>query len=214
CLPTPPRYFGAEKLFGKPPVEADGDTEGDDGLDMIRSVPEDECKNLQPAKAKERNTFQPKMTESLETAILYFIACCAARRVRGDSDKRMSMLVHTSAYVNMHEKLASLIQGWLETRDSELRSEDSDLIQKLKLIWEDEITKLPNGITKAPVVSTSDLIPEIPAVLDALEVPVENGASDDRIDYSGPAKTYIVVGGSVLARGLTIEGLMVSYFLR
>src|SRR5690606_3110573 len=54
----------------------------------------------------------------------------------------------------------------------------------------------------------------LPTLLDKLEFPVENGASEDRIDYSGVPRTYIVVGGSILARGLTLEGLMVSYFLR
>ncbi|MBW3196769.1 Z1 domain-containing protein [Marinobacter nauticus] len=213
-LPTPERYFGASKLFGQPPVESDRDDDGDDGLDMIRHIDDDEIHLLQPAKAKERDEFQPAMAPSLEQAILYFLGCCAARRVRGDFDKHMSMLVHTSAFVTMHEKLASLIQGWLKVKDSELRVSDSPLSQRLREIWELETGRLGADICVEPPVHFSDLIKEIPAVLDLIEVPVENGASDDRIDYEGEPKTYIVVGGSVLARGLTIEGLMVSYFLR
>ncbi|WP_417536851.1 Z1 domain-containing protein [Methylophaga sp.] len=214
CLPTPDRYFGAKKLFGQPPVESDRDDDGDDGLDMIRHIDEGEVQLLQPAKAKERDAFQPAMAPSLEMAVLYFLGCCAARRVRGDSDKHMSMLVHTSAYVTMHEKLASLIQGWLEVKGSELRIANSKTSRQLREVWEIENGRLGEAISEEPAVPFSDLIKEIPAVLDRIEVPVENGASDDRIDYEGAAKTYIVVGGSVLARGLTIEGLIVSYFLR
>jgi hypothetical protein len=214
CLPTPERYFGAKKLFGEPPVEADRDDDGDDGLDMIRFIEEDEISDLQPAKAKERDVFQPRMTHSLERSILYFLCCCAARRVRGDKEKHMSMLVHTSAYVTMHEKLASLIHGWLQTKDSEFRTSDSAISNKLKEVWMNENGRVDPSITTAKPVLFSDLIGEIPGVIDEIEVPVENGESDDRIDYTGEPKTYIVVGGSVLARGLTIEGLMVSYFLR
>lgn len=214
CLPTPERYFGAKTLFGQPPVESDRDDDGDDGLDMIRFIEQDEISNLQPERAKERDSFQPKMTPSLERSILYFLGCCAARRARGDSDKHMSMLVHTSAYVTMHEKLASLIHGWIQTKDAEFRIHGSSMSDKLRNVWSSEQGRIDPYITDAAPVTFSELINEIPAVLDAIEVPVENGESDDRIDYTGAPKTYIVVGGSVLARGLTIEGLMVSYFLR
>ncbi|MDS1308886.1 Z1 domain-containing protein [Marinobacter xiaoshiensis] len=213
-LPTPERYFGAKKLFGQPPVESDRDDDGDDGLDMIRFIVEEEIADLQPVKAKDRDVFQPKMTPSLERAILYFLCCCAARRVRGDTDKHMSMLVHTSAYVTMHEKLASLIHGWLETKDEDLKKADSPISELMEEIWQDESKRIDSNITSATSVSFSELFHEIPVVLDAIEVPVENGESSERIDYTKEPKTYIVVGGSVLARGLTIEGLMVSYFLR
>ncbi|PCM45386.1 Z1 domain-containing protein [Marinobacter sp. ANT_B65] len=213
CLPTPERYFGANKLFGQPPVESDRD-DSDDGLDMIRHIDEDEIPLLQPAKAKEREVFQPAMAPSLEQAIMYFLCCCAARRVRGDMDKHMSMLVHTSAYVTMHDKLASLIRGWLNVKDAELRVAGSNTSKRLETVWKKENGRVGADVASEAPIEFSDLIQEIPAVLDRIEVPIENGASDDRIDYTGNAKTYIVVGGSVLARGLTIEGLMVSYFLR
>ena len=64
------------------------------------------------------------------------------------------------------------------------------------------------------IVSIDEIFEFLPDVLKALEVAVENGASDDRINYTGDPKTYVIVGGSILARGLTLEGLMVSYFLR
>ncbi|MFP3398587.1 Z1 domain-containing protein, partial [Brevibacterium sp. SIMBA_078] len=47
-----------------------------------------------------------------------------------------------------------------------------------------------------------------------LEFAVENGESDMRLDYENGPKTYIAIGGTVLARGLTLEGLAVSFFLR
>jgi len=55
-------------------------------------------------------------------------------------------------------------------------------------------------------------------VLRRSEPKVENGSSVDRIDYHvdafGLGRLYVVVGGNVLSRGLTLEGLMVSFFVR
>ena len=52
------------------------------------------------------------------------------------------------------------------------------------------------------------------------ESKVENGTSPtlDRVDYQpdadGNGRIYIVIGGNVLSRGLTLEGLTVSFFIR
>lgn len=215
ALPTPEGYFGAEKLFGKPAAMADAEEDADEGLDMIREVPEDDERLIQPPSMKERERFYPrKMPESLEDALLYFLSCCAVRRARGDADQHMTMLVHTSAFVTMHDRLAALIQGWLDKSAGELRHREGKVSRRLEELWKSEQGRLPEDITDAPAVGLDAIFECLPSVLDCLETPVENGASDDRIDYSGEPKTYIVVGGSILARGLTLEGLMVSYFVR
>lgn len=214
ALPRADSYFGTEKLFGRTPADPDDPSPEEEGLDMIRDVTEEEENLLQPPSMKDRAAFEPSTTESLETAILYFLACCAARHARGDGDKHMTMLVHTSAYVSAHEKVAALIQGWVEVNNAAILDRHSELGRRLGAIWGDEQGRLPSNITRAEKVSVDRVHEYLPAVLGALEFPIENGSSDDRIDYTGEAKTYIVVGGSILARGLTLEGLMVSYFLR
>ena len=213
-LEKPEGYFGTEQLFGIDPVDADAPTPEEEGMDVIRSVPEEEVALLQPRRRDERDAFQPMLVPSLEKAVLYFIACCGARRVRGDADKHMTMLVHTSSFVIMHEKLAGLIEGWIEVNRKAMLSPDSEVRGKLREAWEEEQGRLPSDITEAEPVSFEELETRLAEVLDAFEVPIENGVSEDRIDYEGKPRTYIVVGGSVLARGLTLEGLMVSYFLR
>jgi hypothetical protein len=64
--------------------------------------------------------------------------------------------------------------------------------------------------------SLRDVRRELPAVLERLDFAVENGESepDLRLDYSGDPRVYVAIGGTVLARGLTLEGLVVSLFLR
>ena len=126
----------------------------------------------------------------------------------------MTMLVHTSAYVIAHERVATLIQGWVNNNRQRILNPASDLGRRIRDIWNAEQNRVPAHITDAPPVSVDQIFEQLRTVLDVIEFPIENGASSDRIDYTGSPKTYIVVGGSILARGLTLEGLMVSYFLR
>jgi len=215
-LPTPPRYFGAARLFGRTPDDPANPKPEEEGLDVIRDVPEqDELKlqSRQPGNANV-NAFHPEMPESLQDAILYFLACCAVRRARGHADRHMTMLVHTSQRVALHEAVATLIRGWLQAHCDEILNSASGLCRRMRTIWADEQERAPQELRHPRSVTFEEWYARLPDVLAALEVAVENGVSEDRIDYSGHPKTYIVVGGTVLSRGLTLEGLMVSYFLR
>jgi len=215
ALEPPPHYFGTERLFGRVPEDPDDVQPEEEGLDMIREVPEEDEPLLQPASARERNSFMPVMAESLKEAILYFLACCAARRARGDAGRHMTMLIHTSAYVIVHERVAACVQEWVGSISYDVLDPTTAIGKRLAAIWESEQERIPAHVTAAPRVTTEEVFLHLPDVLDAIEFPVENGASDDRIDYRHDApRTYIVVGGTILSRGLTLEGLMVSYFLR
>lgn len=214
ALPLPAPYFGTERLFGKPPVDPANVLPEEEGLDMIRAVPANEVVLLQPRSMRERDGFQPSMTDSLKKSILYFLACCAARHSRGHSNKHMTMLVHTSAYVTAHERVSALIEGWVDVHRKGLVDRASAVGQLVEAIWAEEQGRLPANITNAKPVSIEQIFDFMPTVLRALEFPIENGGSEDRIDYTKVPKTYIVVGGSILARGLTLEGLTVSFFLR
>lgn len=214
ALPASPNYFGTEKLFGRTPADAENVLPEEEGLDMIREVPAEDEAALQPQNAKTRDSFRPEVRPSLQKAILYFLACCAARRARGDAGKHMTMLIHTSAFVIAHQRVAELVEEWVRANRTSIMDTQSAVGKLLSETWEEERGRLPLEITSAPEVSLAEVFSQLPDVLEALEFPIENGASDDRIDYEKPARTYIVVGGSILARGLTLEGLMVSYFLR
>ena len=214
ALPRPAGYFGTESLFGTPPSDPGAVRPDEEGLDMVRDVPINEESLLQPQSRDERDDFHPVMTDSLETAVLYFLACCAARHVRGDGTQHMTMLIHTSAYVVAHERVGALVEGWVDVNRARIVDPASEIGQRIQAIWHAERHRLPADITDTPPVTVDQIFEWLSTVLDAVEFPIENAASSDRIDYTGPPKTYIIVGGSILARGLTLEGLMVSYFLR
>lgn len=211
ALPLPDGYFGTQKLFGRTPVDPANPQPDEEGMDVVREVTADEEAKLQAPSQKAQATFVVEMTASLEKAILYFIASCAARRARGQEQEHMSMLVHTSSAIVMHERVAALIEAWLDENRKALVNRTGAVWAALEQVWNEEAGRVTRS---GGAESFSQISSFVPAVLGALHVPVENGASDDRIDYTSGPVTYIVVGGSILARGLTLEGLCVSYFLR
>jgi hypothetical protein len=85
--------------------------------------------------------------------------------------------------------------------------------------FEDEGTRAAEVATM-PLPTWSQVERELAGVLQDVMVVVDNGSSDDRLDYNRTedgapiAETVIAVGGGTLSRGLTLEGLVVSYFTR
>lgn len=211
-LPLPAGYFGAESLFGRTPADAGDETHDEVGLDMVREVPEADALAVRPPSARARNSFEPSVPASLEQAIAYFLMATAARYARGQREQHSSMLVHTTVYTIVHNRLAQAIEGWLASLPATMGStEGATWLEKL---WKQEAQAVDPMQWGLKGVSFAEVRRHLPDVLNDLEVVIENSASETRLAYDSGPRKYIVVGGSVLARGLTIEGLTVSYFVR
>lgn len=213
AMPTPDNYFGAEQLFGSAAV----DPEDSDiiGPDVIRSIPEDDRIQLVPKNNSEAEDFNPTMTKSLSDAIKWFIVASAVRRLRGQKRSHSSMLVHTTHRVRPHFQTRKIIDRFLEPLKTDALDGD---VSAFKPVFMHEINRasdLDRGQNDA--VSWSDVELEIPNVLRKLKTKVDNGLAEkhDRLSYpDDDPQTVIVVGGGTLSRGLTLEGLFVSYFTR
>lgn len=212
ALPRSKGYFGSREVFGFDPDKADSETAAESGRDMIRTVPDETINLLRPALRGDKESFHPKMTEELENAILWFLITCAIRRERCHEDQHMTMLVHTSPYVAQHINMSELIKKWISYNKFNLHSVSSVLFNRMSDLFESETSRVPLEFDKE--IDFLRVHSHLVDVFDALEVVVENGESFERLNYDESPKTYIVVGGTVLARGLTLEGLSVSFFLR
>jgi len=76
--------------------------------------------------------------------------------------------------------------------------------------------ELPDEVPPVAPVWT-DIEAILPEVLADIQVRMINGTAKDALDYAehkGSGLKVIAIGGDKLARGLTLEGLCVSYFLR
>src|SRR5699024_7641296 len=84
-----------------------------------------------------------------------------------------------------------------------------------KSVFDEEIDNAAPLRGGQSVPKWDQLWPVAAEILANVVVKIDNGRSDDRLIYiPGKPQTVIAVGGGTLSRGLTLEGLVVSYFLR
>lgn len=214
-LPRPLPYIGPEAIFGREPLDFDATDVGDDGHDFVRSVGVEELDDLKPKGAAKRHEFDPRVTDSLDEALRYFLMSTAARRLRGKGNPHATALVHTSQHIDVHERTADAIRDHLEILNRRLQRGDAALLETLRVQWETECDRVPAADFNLDNVSWEDIAGVMPAVAEVAEVIVDNSRSPERLSFDDANPRVIVaVGGNTLSRGLTLEGLAVSFFVR
>ncbi|MGP0628560.1 Z1 domain-containing protein [Nitrospina sp. 32_T5] len=218
----PSNYVGATQIFGIE-QDLDGVTQEDNALPLIRSA-EDSQTVFLPRHKKDLQV--EALPESLLKAIKSFILVCAARRVRGQKSVHNSMLVHVTRFNNIQEKTQDLVRQELEQIQKILEYRTGkpamDFIADLQELWETDFVKTSEIIfrrTEDPVLKP---IPwqelEIELVDAALKIQVRGiyGTDGGVLDYTDNPNglNVIAIGGDKLSRGLTLEGLSVSYYSR
>ncbi len=207
-LPKPDGYFGAEEQFGRFNAESD-ETVG--GLDIIRNVPEAELDELK------NNGVLPR---SLETAMLDFVLAGAARAQRRDlleqADFPATMLLHGSHLVLRQIEMANLVgQRFSELRDEWRYQRNQGILERLRTRWEDEFRPVINDGIPSRDATFSQIESFIGPFFEAVQIRVINSRTGEVLDYERePYLKAIAVGGNRLSRGLTLEGLLTSYFFR
>jgi hypothetical protein len=202
-LPKPRGYFGAEEFFGR----FDRLTgEHIHGLDVIRSIAEDDIATLNTG----------GIPPSLQNAVLDFVLGGAARAQRGQSAAPATMLVHTSQRIAEHSSIRILVSNLFSELRDEWRYQRSEGIrERLRVRWESEfrsVTQASHPDRDVPF----DLIEEfVGPFFEAVQVREVNSYTGEVLDYDRePELKAIAIGGNRLARGLTLEGLLVSFFIR
>lgn len=210
-LPRPEGYFGAAELFGRDAfIDEDPAEIGDKTLSVIRDIPKEEIDGVRP-QSKNIDSWTPKLPDSLRDAVCWFLLATAARWARGQDDQHSSMLVHSSPRIAAHRQLKSSIEAYINQMRN--RTEDPELRNEIEELWNRE-TSIQTQRTEYPVVTFDQVWDNWNQVLQIVQTIKDNGESDRRLDYSEGRQTVIAVGGNTLSRGLTLEGLICSYFVR
>ncbi|MFR3893790.1 MAG: Z1 domain-containing protein [Merdibacter sp.] len=210
-LSAPTNYIGAERIF---------DDNGDYS-DMI--VPIDVYRLEECFPPKHKKDFEvTKLPEDLYEAAYYFLLVNAIRDIRGDTTKHRSMMVHISLYTLVQSQIAELLRVWLDQIKSDLRNyaglpkEKSEKIYSIKMlhsIWDKFKLGSSCGIDWDEVLKT--YLYKAVAPIDVRAVNMRTGvASLDYYNHKNDGLRVIAVGGNSLSRGLTLEGLCVTYFHR
>jgi hypothetical protein len=203
-LDAPTNYFGAQKVF----VDA--------RECHVRLI--DDNEDVLPMKHKIDHQVDA-LPSSLLDAIRSFIVARAIRNARGQQASHASMLVNASRFTEVQGRLRSAIADIVgrireavavdgSKRKAALNNPE---IAALHATWEKEFRDAENA--DWPTIQA-----RLHEVLVAVRV-VEVNASkrSQALDYRQGGEhgvTVIAIGGFSLSRGLTLEGLTVSYFLR
>ena len=207
CLKAPDVYCGPDEIFP------------DSDQPSRYVLPITDCEDVIPIKHK-KDYRLAGLPDSLIEAINQFVLARAIRILRGQADQHCSMLINVSRFVAVQKQVHSLVDSHVrdlqnsvqlnyrlapEVADQQgailfLRQTFERHYQDCKCDWEQ---------VRGYLQSASENI----AVL------LVNVTSEDQLDYAdyeraGTARTVIAIGGFSLSRGLTLEGLCVSYLYR
>lgn len=213
-LPRSDAYFGPERIFGT--LEAEEGVDPDDGLDIVREVPLDDVSLVKPPTNKDKlEQWTADVPPSLRRALLWFVLATTARRLRSDEVRHSSMLVHTSMRAIAHQATKEAIESELVALRKNVDLQDPTVIGELRDLWDAETQRVdPRPFDNVPVL-IDDVMNGLLQTLDDARVLMDNYLSGERLKYTKEkAETVIVVGGNTLSRGLTLEGLISSYFVR
>lgn len=217
-LPAPSTYIGPEKVFGLDRPGSEGEAKG---LPILRRISDAEA--IFPPGHKTDLPVRD-LPASLKEAIFAFLLVCAARRVRGDVNVDNSMLVHVTRLVAVQEKVARLIGDFLAdiVRQLEFPGTGGDALEAMERLWAEQFAAKAQALRS--LLADHDLAPvsweEVHEHLfDAarrVRIREINGSAKDVLDYAEhpDGLSVIAVGGDKLSRGLTLEGLSISYFIR
>jgi hypothetical protein len=233
-LPTPSSHIGPAKVFG---YEAE-DGHVEEGFGIVRSVA-DHAESLgpnerfgwMPSKHKKQHLplFEGEDTvpPSLREALYAFLLACAARSSRGQDSLHNSMLVHVTRFTAVQERVAEQISAELKSLERRLRFGEGDdpngALSQLRDLWETDFQPTSTRLASrgfggsGPAESWAGVRGFLRSVVTSIKVRQINGMAGevlDYVDHRASGLNVIAIGGDKLSRGLTLEGLTVSYFLR
>lgn len=202
-LPKPRGYFGAEELFGRFDAES---AEEIGGLDIIRLVTEQELNELE---------YHRILPSSLEAAMMDFVLAGAARAQRGQGNLPATMLLHGSHLVLKQMELSQLVSEKFKEIKDEWRYQREYSKLRFRERWEREFRHVIRANHLDKDVPFSQVEHFIGSFLEAVQIHVINSRTGDVLNYEQePGIKAIAIGGNRLSRGLTLEGLLTSYFFR
>ena len=216
ALERPNGYIGASRIFGTP-LWATEDEDGtlNDGVDIdaLRDIDTEEAKILRYPTRKDGGDYIPEMVPSLEAAVQWFMIATALRRRRTQKQQHSSMLIHLSHLKETHFEVEKVIKDYIsKLKENCGKPEINDAMQSL---YEREVARMLAIRPEKIYPDWDELKLAVSQVVRETKCIVENSASDEQLKYEDKEPlTCIVIGGNALSRGLTLEGLICSYYLR
>lgn len=209
-LPAPSNYFGIFSYFSK------------SHAGLRHSV--DDCTEVLPIVHKSNHAVEA-MPASLQAAMISFLLGTSIRRLRSKNLTAASMLVNVSRFNLIQSQIYDFVSEYLGTlRErvlSEFKrqpSERSPLYQEILKVWTSEYKDQDSFAWADVAEKLFEIIPEFRVELVNSKTVASRDkrrkllTKEQRLEED--LLPTIFVGGDVLSRGLTLDGLQVSYFVR
>lgn len=228
-LAAPSNYVGPARVFG---TWAGDERVG--GLPLTRTILDQDSKSPHTVwmPHSHKNGHVPlhdgmdSLPPSLVEAIDGFVLACAARCFRGQKTAHSSMLIHVTRFNSVQAEVRRQVETHVHHMRQRLarRIDHEDTLARLETLWNRDFVPTAEAMLKnepnLDIPASPDwnsIERELTEVLQDIEIRSINGSAKDVLDYSDQRTRglkVIAIGGDKLARGLTLEGLTVSYFLR
>lgn len=207
-------YFGSRLMFGSDIDQG--------GLNVVREILQTEEDNF-------IGELAPQSSPSLDTSVRWFLLAATARRIRaGGTQPHTTMLINASERVHYHFALWKIVRDLVVSLRDRIPV-DGTIKTELEDMWNEETSLVDPttfGLSKIPFAQIWDELSATIALLGPIDganhdshqdcgIVVDNSGAEVRLAYSDETpRPIIVIGGSTLARGLTLEGLVCSVFAR
>ena len=205
----PSSYFGLNRMLGQETDSWDDSVKScgthirliEDGDDAI------------PVVHKQDDTIS--MNASMKTALMQFLLINAIRDLRGETTAHRTMMINATRFTKLQNNLADQIEAHLAKLRSSISnssSEKNPYVKALRAVFDEEYSDC--GFEWAAV---KDILPSSIRSIRVFRVNRSKESKLDPLDYEVNEATglrAVAVGGLGLSRGLTLEGLCVSYLYR
>ena len=197
-LPEPNGYFGTRKIFHD---------SLDDFFVKVINDPKNDRKYLADSGI---------ITDDLRSAIISFFISIVIRKFRGAEDAPMSMMINIDHRVSKMNRVGIMVKNYV-TVELPKSLKEADILEIYdKYISDSETLNNKLGINNK-FYDKNKIIVEVLILIKSKAVLVKtlNSGNDDKLDYAKePSMKVIAVGGNKLSRGLTLDGLTITYYLR
>ncbi len=205
-LDPPGNYVGPDAVFGENPK-----------YHILRTV--DDHAEFLPLRHK-KDELPEELPDSLKEAIRTFVLVRAIRILRGHLDQHHSMMINVSRFTAVQSQVKLLVAEYVDHLRSAITN--YSLLPEGEALENSELSALRATWTKEFAQASPPWAEIQPTLRDAVSpirvIEVNSSAASEPLDYSEfdypSGRSVIAVGGLSLSRGLTLEGLSVSYFLR
>lgn len=211
-LNAPSNYIGARDIFGKTATYGEMLVRiNDNAMDL------DTIENYIPLKHKS-DYYVKEIPRDMEVAIESFVIANAIRDYRQHNGTHRSMLINVSRFTNVQNQVYEHVNSYVKRIQASCRLYSAiTWDEAIKDIYMKRLFETFKLVFYNVDLSWEDIHPILYTSCASIKVATVNQQSGQNLNYDDYEKDglrLIAIGGLSLSRGLTLEGLMTSYFYR